>query len=42
MFLVKYLYEDNKTNDKNIKESLINLRNYINCKEIPENENPKK
>ena len=45
-FLVKYLYEDNQNkNDeivKNIIESLINLRNYINSKEISENKNPKK
>ena len=45
-FLVKDLYEDKQNiNDKitrNINESLINLRNSINSKEIPENENPKK
>ena len=45
-FLVKYLYEDNQNkNDKivkNIIEPLINLRNYINSKEISENKNLKK
>ena len=45
-FLVKYLYEDNQNKNekivKNFNESLINLRNFINSIEIPENENPKK
>ena len=44
-FLVKVLYKDNQKNDKivkNINESLINLRNSINGKNIPERENPKK
>ena len=45
-FLVKDLYEDNQKKNhkivKNISGSLINLRNSINSKEIPENENPKK
>ena len=45
-FLVKDLYEDNQNkNDeivKNINESLVNLRNSMNSKEIPENENPEK
>ena len=46
-FLWKIIrYEDNQNkNDnvvENINESLINLRNYINSKEIPEKENPKK
>ena len=44
-FLVKDLYKDNQKNDKivkNINESLINLRNSINGKNIPERENPKK
>ena len=45
-FLVKYIYEDNQNkNDKmvkNIIELLINLRNYINSKEISENKNLKK
>ena len=45
-FLVRDLHEDNQNkNDKivkNINESLINLRNSINSKETPENENPKK
>ena len=45
-FLVKDLYEGNQNkNDKivkNINESLINLRNSINSKEIPENKNLKK
>ena len=27
---------------KNINQSLIDLRNYITSKDIPENENPKK
>ena len=44
--MVKYLYEGNQNKIdkivKNINESLINLRNSINSKEIPENENPKK
>ena len=41
-FLVKYLYEHNQNKNekivKNVNESLINLRNYINGKEISENE----
>ena len=45
-FLAKDLYEDNQNkNDKivkNINESLINLRNSVNNKEISQNENPKK
>ena len=45
-FLVKDLYEENQIKndkiEKNINESLINLRNSINSQEIPENENPKK
>ena len=45
-FLVKDLYEDDQNiNDiivKYLKESLIDLRNSINSKEIPENENRKK
>ena len=45
-FLVKDLYEGNQNkNDKivkNINEPLINLRNSINSKEIPENKNLKK
>ena len=45
-FLIKDLYEENKSkNDKivrNINESLINLRNSINSKEIPENKSPNK
>ena len=45
-FLVKDLYEDNQNKNnkivKNINESLINLRNSINSKEIPEKENTKK
>ena len=45
-FSVKDLYEDNQNKNakivKNINESLINLRNSINSKEIPENENLKK
>ena len=45
-FLVKDLYEGNQNkNDKivkNINEPLINLRNSINSKEIPENNNFKK
>ena len=45
-FLVKDLYEDNQNkNDeivKNINESLVNLRNSMNSKEIPENENPER
>ena len=45
-FLIKDLYEENKSkNDKivrNINESLINLRNSINSKGIPENKNPNK
>ena len=45
-FLLKNLYEDNQNNNgktvKNIHESLINLRNSSNGKEIPENENSKK
>ena len=44
-FLVKDLYEDNENkNDKvlkNIKESLINLRNSNNSKKNPETENQK-
>ena len=46
-FLWKIIrYEDNQNkNDnvvENINESLINLRNYINSKEIPKRENPRK
>ena len=45
-FSVKDLYEGNQNKNakivKNINESLINLRNSINSKEIPENENLKK
>ena len=45
-FLGRDLYEDNQIKNeklvKNINESLINLRNSIISKEIPENENPKK
>ena len=45
-FLVKNLYGDNQNkNDKiikNINESLINLRNSINNKEISQDENLKK
>ena len=45
-FLVKDLYEDiQNKNDKvvkNINESLINIINSINRKEVPENENLKK
>ena len=45
-FLVKDLYEGNQNkNDisvKYLRESLINLGNSINSKEIPENENPPK
>ena len=45
-FLVKDLYEDiQNKNDKvvkNINESLINIINSINLKEVPENENLKK
>ena len=46
-FLWKIIrYEDNQNkNDnvvENINESLINLRNYINSKEIPEREKKKK
>ena len=44
--LVKHLNEDNQNkNDKFVKhinESFIDLRNSINSKELPENENPKK
>ena len=45
-FLVKNLYEDDQNKNgkivKTINESLINLRNSINGKEIPKNENRKK
>ena len=45
-FLVKDLYEDEQNeNDKivkNLNKSLINLRNSINGKEVPKNENPNK
>ena len=45
-FSLKGLYERNQNNnDKIVKyfnESLIDLRNCINSKEIPENENLKK
>ena len=45
-FLKKQLYKDNQNkNDKIVEylnESLINLRNYINSKEIPEKQKQKK
>ena len=45
-FLVKTLYEDDQNKNgkivKTINESLINLINSINIKEIPKNENRKK
>ena len=44
--MVKNLYKDNKNNNnetvKHINNGLIDLRNDINRKEIPENKNPKK
>ena len=44
--LVKDSYEDNRNkNDiivKYLNESLIDLKNSINSKQLPENENPKK
>ena len=44
--LVKDLYEDNQNKNDMIvnyhNESLIDLRNSINSKDIPKNENPKK
>ena len=44
--LVKYLYEDNQNQTDMIvkyhNESLIDLGDSINSKEIPKNENPKK
>ena len=46
LFLVKDLHEANQTkNDiivKYLNESLIDLRNSINSKKIPKNQNPKK
>ena len=46
LFLVKDLHEANQTkNDITVKylnESLIDLRNSINSKKIPKNQNPKK
>ena len=46
LFLVRDFYEDNKNKNniivKYLNESLIDLRNSTNSKEIPEHENPKK
>ena len=45
-FLVRDLYQDKKNKNgiivRYLNESLIDLRNSINSKEIPENQNPKK
>ena len=45
-FSKKYIYKDNQNKNyiilKHFKESLIDLRNSSNIKEIPENENQKK
>ena len=45
-FLLQDLHEDNQNKNniivKYLNESLINLKNFINSKEIPDNEYPKK
>ena len=46
IILIKDLYEKNQINShrtvKDLNESLVDLRNSVNTKEIPKNENPNK
>lgn len=46
IILIKDLYEKNQINShrivKDLNESLVDLRNSVNGKEIPKNENPNK
>lgn len=46
IILIKDLYEKNQINShrivKDLNESLVDLRNSVNIKEIPKNENPNK
>ena len=46
IILIKDLYEKNQINShrivKDLNESLVDLRNSVNSKEIPKNENPNK